>query len=429
MKRFLLIFKREFNETLKSKAFIFTGVFMTLILLALIIWVFLTSGSIGGTLIDTDSTDYIPPSGQSAANSPPVEKEYDAVFGVDDQTGLGFCERLSEQLSFYRFDSQSLDEDGIKQSIDNDTCDAYIVIDSPTHYTIYEDSGVYGSRYSEKLTAALQRFYRLDTLAALGVSGSDALDVLDTPVVCLERNVGGGSMAKYVFNYLMIVLMFLAIELYGQMVATRVATEKSSRTMELLSVSVSPVELLCGKVCGVGAAGLAQLLAFILCLSGVIIGLVPRSLSVQYMLGGAFDLTGLDVLWLCLYFVLGFLMVSFIYGGLGAMVSQVEDLSGLYALPGAVLSVGYIMSMILSSLGRPNILLTVASFMPFWSPMVMFSRMSVENVPVWQICLSLTLLTAFSAIMAVLSARLYRRGMLRYGKPPRIKELLQLMKK
>lgn len=425
MKRFAIVCAQEFKEALRSKPFIVISVFLAVLLLLLAgAGVLLTASSGSGP--GSGFADYTGNGGSAV----PDAYGYVGSVAVCDRTEGEVIGRLPYQLPAYNFQAMELDESGIEALLADGGCDAYVIFHSMTEFEIYEPADIYGVSLGEEIRAALQRMNRMDMLEQLGVSPEQAQDILTSDDVWYTSHaVGGYDMGKYIYNYVMVILMFMVIALYGQMVATRVATEKSSRTMEVLATSVSPVELLCGKVMGVGLAGLMQMGIFIACAAAIIKGLLSSSPMLSVVAGQILNITVFDIACMVLFFVLGFLVYAFIFGALGSMVSQLEDLSGVVSLPMYVFMVGYLISVLSSVGGEPGVLMKVASFVPFWSPVTMFARMSMENVAVPEIVISLLLLVATVALTAWLSARIYRSGMLRYGKPPKFREIINAARK
>ena len=417
MKRFAIVCAQEFKEALRSKPFIVISVFLAVMLLLLAgAGVLLTS-----SMDSADSSaDYTGLAGQTDASG------FLYTVAVCDKTDTDAVSLLSQQRRLWLFSSvEEADESGIETMLTDGGYDAYIVLRSLTDFDIYEPADIYGASLGEDIREALVKINRMDMMEQLGISPELAQDILaDDYVWYTSHAVGGYDMGKYIYNYVMIILMFLVIALYGQMVATRVAAEKSSRTMEVLATSVSPAELLCGKVMGVGLAGLMQMGIFIGCAAAIIKHMLSRSAALSVIAEQILSISGFDIACLVLFFVLGFLVYAFIFGALGSMVSQLEDLSGVVALPTYVFMAGYMISALSSVSSEPGVLMRVASFVPFWSPVTMFARMSMEPVGMAEIIISLLLLVATVALTAWLSARIYRSGMLRYGKPPRLKEII-----
>jgi len=422
MRRFGIVFAREFRETLRSKPFIIISVFLALMLIiAAAAGIFLAAadGDDSGTHSNVDYTD----GGSAAPGNFNVTYLYSIA--AEDRTGGDTLERLKKCLPYIRFEAAVFGQEKIEEELKDGGCDAYIILLSVTEFEIYEPAQLYAESLGEEISEALTRMNRADSLGQLGVDVQKAEEILSSDEVWYTAYaVGGYDMGSYVLNYVMVILMFLVIGLYGQMVATRVATEKSSRTMEVLAVSVSPTELLCGKVMGVGAAGLLQILVFIGCGVAILRGVMTSSPMMSLVAGQMLDISAGDVLCLVMYFLLGFLLYAFIFGALGSMVSQLEDLSGLASMPLYLFMIGYFIAIMGASGVRSSVMMELGSFVPFWSPVVMFARMSMESVPLWQQAVSLLILAVTAALIAWLSARIYRTGMLRYGKPPRIKEII-----
>ncbi len=420
MRRFGIVFAREFRETLRSRPFIIISVFLGLLLAAAAVGGLLLSAGSGGDA--QGSVDYT----QNGAAAPgEMNVTYLYSVAVEDRAGGDTLERLREQLPYIRFEEKTFDGQTAENMVRGGEYDACVVLSDPVSFEIYEQPDLYGDSLGDELSDALTLMARVDALAALGVDSGQAHTALDSdPVWYTVHSVGGSGMGRYIMGYVMVLLMFLVIGLYGQMVATRVAAEKGSRTMEVLAAAVSPVELLCGKVLGVGAAGLAQILVFLLGGGMIVRGIIGSSPMLSVVAGQLLDITAADGVCLVLYFLLGFGLYAFIFGALGSMVSQLEDLSGLASMPLYLFMAGYLIAIMGASGAQSGVLVKIGSFVPFWSPVVMFSRMSVEQVPVWQLALSLLLLALSAAGAAWLSARIYRTGMLRYGKPPKLKEII-----
>ncbi len=431
MRRFALVFVQEFKETLRSKPFIIISVFfVVMLMLAAVVGFILTgfgSGPDSGLAEAPElNADYAGEDDPNGLLQPEHSySDYLYFVAVNDRIGDDTLGRLSERMPAFLFREMELDEATVEEMLAGDNIDAYMVLDTPEHFDIYEPADLYGYSLGGMISEALTEVNRIRMLEQLGIGSDDACSVIESGEAWYTVHaIGGYNMGGYVYNYVMVVLMFLVIALYGQMVATRVASEKSSRTMEVLATSVSPAELLCGKVMGVGAAGLLQISVFILAAVGLIKGMLARAPLLSVVAAQLLDISVFDIACLVLYFVLGFLLYAFIFGAMGSMVSRTEDLSGVVSLPTYLFMIGYFIAMFASLGGETNALMKIASFVPFWSPVTMFSRMSVEEVPLAQVAISMLILVITAAAAAWLSARIYRSGMLRYGKPPRIKEII-----
>jgi ABC-2 type transport system permease protein len=218
-----------------------------------------------------------------------------------------------------------------------------------------------------------------------------------------------------------VVLIFITLVIYGMWVATGVATEKGSRVMELMISAASPVQLLVGKVVGLGAAGLTQYLAILL---PAIVVLLAQDRLAELLLGpsgpGEGPLGGLTISLLLAFltcFLLGFSLYALVYAAAGSLANRPEDLQ-VVALPLSLISMaGYLIAIAVLG-GASGPFISVASYMPLWSPFVMLARLMVGRVEPWELALAAGLLVAAIAGAAWLAVRVYSAGVLLYGQRP-----------
>jgi ABC-2 type transport system permease protein len=217
------------------------------------------------------------------------------------------------------------------------------------------------------------------------------------------------------------VLIFITIVIYGMWVAAGVVAEKSSRVMELLVSAASPRQLVIGKALGIGLAGATQ---YVLVLVPAILTLLLENQIATAVLGPdagiAPSLRALSpalLLAFGVYYTLGFALYSLIYAAAGSLVSRPEDLQ-IIALPLSLLAiVGYIQA-ILALTGGITGFIRFASIVPFWSPFVMLTRLSVGRVEPQELVISIALLLATILVTAVIAIRIYAAGVLLYGQRP-----------
>ncbi len=447
MRNFGVIFLWEFRETVRSRFFKVTSALFGLVALALAVAV-IAMGAPGA-----QETPAVIPDEQVGVMEDESEALREYTIAVADLSGGALLERVAIKLPLVGFVPAEAGAAAAQAAIVSgaDACVNIMESGEIMYYAVPQTGG--GKLYNQFAAAVIRSAQEL-CLEGQGLSPAEAAQVLELELVIDYQPVSGsdaaqdgeGEFGAYIRDilgsdiesgssisvYLLSSVLFMAISFYGQMVSARVTQEKSTRMIEVLSTTASPTELLCGKVLGVGAAGLAQISVFFTLLLALLWraaqGIAERSdYFGALMTDMAASLAGSAAPMLC-YFLLGFMQMAFIYGGLGAMASSSESVSGFASLPLQLPMLGYLMAMVAPMTG-PSGLLTAASFVPFLSPFVMLSRMSVEQVPLWQTALSLAILVASVAGTAVLAARLYRRGMLRYGQPPKWRELLAAMKK
>jgi ABC-2 type transport system permease protein len=197
--------------------------------------------------------------------------------------------------------------------------------------------------------------------------------------------------------------------------------------MDLMISAASPRQLVVGKVAGIGAAGLTQAVAILL---PALVALVIEDPLAAAVLGPgpsvAPSLAGLSVELVgafLVFFVLGFVLYALIYAAAGSLVSRAEDLQML-ALPLSLVAiVGYVQAVMALTGGLAGFI-RVASYVPFWSPFVMLTRLTVGRVEPWEVVLSLALLVVTILATYVVAVRIYAAGVLLYGQRPGLRAIV-----
>ena len=246
-------------------------------------------------------------------------------------------------------------------------------------------------------------------------------------------NAGGVPLAateiasRQLLGTVLIVILFLTMTIYGMWVAAGVAAEKETRVMELLISAASPRQLVLGKVVGIGLAGLVQYVAILV--PAILALAVQRPIGEALGLGSSINppLTGITPGFLLAYgsfFVLGFTLYALIYAAAGSLVSRVEDLQ-VIALPMSLLGIAGYIQAVLALSGGLSEFIRLASFIPFWSPFVMFTRLTVGRVEPWELALAYGLLIASIGLVAALAIRVYSAGVLLYGQRPGPRRILR----
>lgn len=223
-----------------------------------------------------------------------------------------------------------------------------------------------------------------------------------------------------------IILMFVTILIYGMWVAAGVATEKSSRVMELMISAASPRQLLVGKVLGIGGAGLSQYVAIAIPAVLVLAFHDQIARAVLGTAGAGLPTGGLTIGLIAaygLFFLLGFALFALIYAAVGSFVSRPDDLQTLSFPLSLVAMAGYLSALVVL-LGGGGTFGRLASFVPPLSPFTMLSRLMVSTVQPWELTLSIVILVAAIAVVAVATVRIYATGVLLYGQRPGLRAFL-----
>jgi ABC-2 type transport system permease protein len=241
------------------------------------------------------------------------------------------------------------------------------------------------------------------------------------------RVTGQSGMATFGIAYAMGFILYLAIVIYGQQMTTSVIEEKTSRIMEVLTSSLTPFQMLMGKVFGVGLAGLTQMAiwggsAFALGSQG---GNIAGAFGASAEAAKDFALPGMPVSLLVvflLYFALGFLLFGALFAAVGAMCNSIQE-TQQYILPVTMLTmIGFFAVFALIKDPNGGIGATL-SLIPFFSPFTMPVRWSMTSVPLVQLGISLALMVLGLLACVWLAGRIYRTGILMYGKKPSWREL------
>ena len=274
---------------------------------------------------------------------------------------------------------------------------------------------------------------------SLGVFGVAVLDYaahnpvsgFQQPTIDIFKSVGGSDgerpfdastfASRLIVGAVFGFLIFITIVIYGMWVAQGVVAEKASRVMELLVSAASTRQLVIGKTLGIGLAGATQttivLVPALLVLAGE--EAIARLVLGQGV-GFAASVSSLSpglLLAFALFYVLGFALYSLVYAAAGSLVSRPEDLQ-IIALPLSIVAIaGYGMGL-LALTGGITGFIRVASYVPFWSPFVMLTRLSVGRVEPWELLLSVALLVATIGVVGVVAIRIYGAGVLLYGQRP-----------
>ncbi len=203
------------------------------------------------------------------------------------------------------------------------------------------------------------------------------------------------------------ILIYLSLMVGGQMVAQGVVEEKSSRVVEILLSAVRPWELMTGKVLGIGALGLIQIVLYGVVGAGLALALGTITLSITAAAG--------TVAWLVVWYLIGFVMYAFVFAGAGALVSRQEDAAGVIMPVTSFVIVGYVIGISILPGDPSNSFAEVMSVIPLFAPTLMPMRLAMGGVPGWEAALSLVLAIAMIPLLAALAGRVYRNAVIHIG--------------
>ncbi|MDZ5470192.1 ABC transporter permease [Bacillus sp. 31A1R] len=231
--------------------------------------------------------------------------------------------------------------------------------------------------------------------------------------------------------YVLLFFIYFAVIMYASMIAMEVATEKSSRVMEILISSVSPVKQMFAKILGIALLSLTQMVLLI----GV--GYYSVKHNMDSLEGGFFSFFGFGdvplatIVYALIFFLLGYFLYATLAAFLGSLVSRIEDVQQMITPMTLLVVAGFMIAMF--GLGQPETpFIQITSYIPFFTPMLMFMRVGMLTLPVWEPLLGIVILLITIILLAIFGARVYKGGVLMYGKSNSFKDIkkaLQLTKK
>jgi ABC-2 type transport system permease protein len=284
-----------------------------------------------------------------------------------------------------------------------------------------------GFRERSWLSEGVSHVVEQQQLAHNGISAAQADQLLEPvkvdPIrIDRGRETKSNGTGRLLEIVVMVMLLYLAVLFYGISVMRSVLEEKTTRIMEVLLSSATSTELMVGKILGVGAVGLTQILVWVVMAGAVAF----PSLAAQPSLS-EFQLSPGVLAAFAAFFFLGYLLYSTMYATIGAITTTEQEgqqLQFLVVIP-LVLSV-FMLTPVFRT--PDSTVVTWLSLIPFFSPIVMYARIIIQTPPLWQITVSLILLAATVGGMMILCARIYRVGVLIYGKRPNLPEILRWLK-
>lgn len=425
MKKIWIVLKSEFLRRVLSKWFIIGTLLAPLFLIAISV----LPAMLGVAASEADQREIV----------------------VVDETGLLTDRIKAASDNQYSFITSDFSIEELRERVLEGTYNGYLYIpasltegEGEAEFYSAEGSGLSGGMRLERIVTRALEAHRLE---AYEIS-DEIKEILNTSVAVrtvklTEAGEEEDSAAFYsILGYIMGFIIYGAMFIYGAYVIQGVLEEKTTRVIEVMVSSVRPFEMLMGKVLGIGAVGIVQMVVWsvlmlaLVFFSGSVLALflnpadlnLPAEASQQELLNAIdFSIPTINpsvFVWFVLYFLGGYLLYASLFAAVSSVVEQQQDAQGLlmpiYAL--IIIPIMFIVFFVES----PNSTLAITlSMIPFFSPILMVVRVAVTEVPFWQVALSyILLLGTFVGAMWV-SSRIYRVGILMYGKKPNLKDLMR----
>jgi len=273
---------------------------------------------------------------------------------------------------------------------------------------------------STKVQAALQQMTTQQRIKNSGLS-QPQLTAIFTPLIFDMQTEGLKASSKeqqtqsIILVYILLFMLYFSLIVYGMQVANGVVEEKSSRVMEMMISTVKPTTMMAAKILGIGAVGLLQYFIWV----GTGLGLLSlKGQGISLIPGMTLQVTTIEPLYLIyfgIFFILGFLLYASMYAGIGAMVSRPEDTNQAVG-PMTFLIIGAFMLAMLSLYSPDNPWIVGLSYVPFFTPMLLFSRIVLTHVSTLGIVLGILDLVLSIVLLMWIAGKMYRVGVLLYGK-------------
>jgi ABC-2 type transport system permease protein len=322
-------------------------------------------------------------------------------------------------------DTSDAERDRLRQQVSDAQITGFLWLTDDAlanHKVMYSTKEAADFGQSIELRNAVRTAVTKQHLAQKGMSGEE-IEALLTPIaldtVRIEKGKEGASGTTVFFTaFAMVMLLYVVVLIYGIAVMRSVIEEKSTRILEVLLSSVTSKELLAGKILGVGAVGLTQILVWVIFAT---LFSVPGLLAAKSFLGEV-HIPLIGMIAFAVFFLLGYLLYSSMYAAIGAMVNTDQEAQQMQwpAMIPIILAI-FLMNAVIQHPNSP--LAFWLSIIPFFAPILMLVRVMIEQPPVWQLVLCIGLMLATIYGLLALSSRIYRVGILMYGKRPTLPEL------
>lgn len=412
MKQFFTIFKHELSQYFKNKIFVIT----TLILI-LAVSGFLFAPRIGEII-------------NKSKNAESSEEKKSEVLVKSDNANL---EKLLPAItaSFpqqnVKITNDSVDE--IKKQIKEQSIEfAFVLSSDLKSYTYLANVSALQDPNLNTMDNLLKTLYSHAYLKKHGLNDTQIAEVQNPNITHTIESISEDGTKNFWYAYVMVFVLYMVIMMFGQKVAMSVVTEKTSRAMEVLITSASPVALMFGKILASSVAGIFQITA-IFGSAFISYNINKSYFETNAVINTLFNFPASLVGYLLIFFLLGFLIYSFLFGAMASTVSKIEDLSSVVMLIQIIFVAGFVVSTNAMTSGDVNSeLMKGLSLFPLTSPMAMFTRIAMSEVPGLEILLSVAFLILATILIGYIAAKIYRVGVLMYGTKPTLAKIIKAIR-
>lgn len=426
-----IIIRREYMERVTKKSFIITTLLMPLFMLALMVTPVLIA-------------EFSEPSARN-------------VVIVDESGFVGPQIKSTPSMTIVPADST-----GWQKMLEAETADAVLIIpegigETKVPLQLYT-AGPSSMELESEIASQVNSVIETKRLKGYNIENLDEIiEAVHSDVSIMSRQLTDNgeketsTILSYALGMILTFILYMCLLLYGQMVMTSIIEEKTNRVLEIVVSSVRPMQMMLGKICGIGLVAVTQIVIWAVLIAAMSAFLLPAILSpelsaeVAAINAGNMPATDTEVgmlqalsvigdvgyivklfSLLLLFLVGGFMLYAAIYAAIGSAVDNIQDASQLQSFIIFPVVIGIVFGMTAAN-DPMSTLSQWMSYIPFTSPMVMMARIPY-SIPGWQIIVSLVVLYISFFAMVWVAGKIYRVGIFMYGKKPNIKELVRWMR-
>jgi ABC-2 type transport system permease protein len=309
--------------------------------------------------------------------------------------------------------------------------DGYLVI--PSDIVESGTATYFGRKVSnimtlERLESGLHRTVVARRMALQGLDYAAVTQMLKKVSIETVQVLKGGEKKSefehtFITSFIFIMILYMTILLWGVNVQRSIIEDKTNRIIEILLSSLRSFDIMAGKIIGVGAVGLTQYAIWAVCGVGLSLYALSSGLYAQYV-----SFSPMILMFFVLFYLLGFLFYSTLFAGVGAVCNSDQEAQQLQTP--IVMCLAFTIIVPMAVMQNPDgTFATVLSMVPFFAPILMFMRINILMPPIWQIVLSVAILIASIYLAGVLVAKVFRIGILMYGKRPDMREIVKWMRR
>lgn len=416
MNKVWILIKREFLTNVVTKGFIISTILGPILLIGI---------SLGPAYFMSLSSDE-PVTIRVVDQSGLIFNKLEKVF--DDTLKNGQPQFIFSEISQAVFQKK---KEEIKKEVESGLADGVLIVDPDIleeGRVTYMSKTVSDIELMRKLRSGINQIVNNYRLEKAGIDPQQIKELtrrikLETVKLVKGEEKQRGFDEEYFSSFIFLMMLYVTLLIYGSAIMRGVIEEKSSRIIEVLLSSTNSFQLMLGKLFGVGAVGLVQYIIWTGMASIAFLFAASSMPNVaQYV-----SVSPVVLFYFVIFFVIGFFTFSTLFAAVGAMCSDMQDAQTLQTPVTMMIIIPFLLSFMIIKDPTTD-LAQILSFIPFFTPLIMFLRISLVMPPFWQIALSLliNIVTIFGIVW--LSAKIYRVGILMYGKRPTFPEIIRWLR-